>query len=365
MKENGMLKESIQFHGAGQCGCRIALEFQKLGYKTTYYNSDFIDVRGSGINEKDLLLISGTGSGGSPMKGREILDSHIHEFKKFLLSKMEDGKMQVFIAGLGGGTGGSSIVPAVEIAKEFGYKVGVLATLPPKMLGMLAMDNAMKTLKNLKDCEVNMFVLADNEHLINKVGLSEDWWRKINEYIVIRMVSVLGLLREGKISQTGIGSIDKAEILRIIQYGNGLTDVRDMYFTPKEVDSISEEDLKNKLFSSCFIEGFNYKDTLAYLVSIDLPTTGIFTKFSSKVFDVTKQTCGSAISRLGMFTDPLLNNAIRVTMVNSGLNLPRVLKSKINNLKRDSIRHHTKKTKGDSFDFSEVDSISLDEDFEI
>jgi hypothetical protein len=52
-------------------------------------------------------------------------------------------------------------------------------------------------------------------------------------------------------------------------------------------------------------------------------------------------------------------------MVNSGLNLPRVLKSKINNLKRDSIRHHTKKTKGDSFDFSEVDSISLDEDFEI
>jgi len=83
-----MLKESIQFHGAGQCGCRIALEFQKLGYKTTYYNSDFIDVRGSGINEKDLLLISGTGSGGSPMKGREILDSHIHEFKKFLLSEL-------------------------------------------------------------------------------------------------------------------------------------------------------------------------------------------------------------------------------------------------------------------------------------
>lgn len=365
MKNDDLLKDSVQLTGLGMCGSRIALEFQKLGYRTTYYNSDIVDVRGSGINEKDLLLVSGTGSGGSPLKGREILDDHMTEFKKFLLSKMEEGKMQIFLAGLGGGTGGSSIIPAVEIARESGHRVGVLVTLPPKMLGMLAMDNAMKTLKQLKECGANMFVLADNEYLINKVGLSEDWWKKINEYIVIRLVSVLGLLREGKISQTGIGSIDKAEILRIIQYGNGLTDIRDMYFTAKEVDSLSEEDLKAKLFNSCFIEGFNYKDTLAYLVSIDLPTTGVFTKFSSKVFDITKQTCGSAISRLGMFVDPLLNNAIRVTMVNSGLKLPRVLKSKINNLKRDSVRHHIKKTKEDSFDFSEVDDISLDEDFEI
>lgn len=66
-----MLKEYIQFHGAGQCGSRITLEFQKLGYKTTYYNSDAIDVRGSGINEKDLLLIAGTGSGGSPLKEKK------------------------------------------------------------------------------------------------------------------------------------------------------------------------------------------------------------------------------------------------------------------------------------------------------
>jgi len=360
-----MLKEYIQFHGAGQCGSRITLEFQKLGYKTTYYNSDAIDVRGSGINEKDLLLIAGTGSGGSPLKGKEILDNHIGEFKKFLLSKMDEGKMQVFVAGLGGGTGGSSVIPAIELAKESGFKTGVIVTLPPKMLGMLAMDNAMKTLKNLKDLGVNMFILADNEYLIGKVGLSEDWWKKINEYIVIRVVSILGLLREGKISQTGIGSIDKAEILRILQYGNGLTDIRDMYFTPKEVDGLSEENLRDKLFSSCFIEGFNYKDTLAYLVSIDLPLTGVFTKFSSKVFDITKQVCGSAISRLGMFVDPLLNNAIRVTIVNSGLKLPRVLKSKIGNSKRDSFRHHLKKTKEDSFDFSDVDDISLDEDFEI
>ncbi|HRZ18540.1 MAG TPA: hypothetical protein P5136_00545 [Methanofastidiosum sp.] len=361
-----MLTENLQFFGLGQCGTRIGLEFSRLGYQVAFFNSDAVDFRGTGIEEKDMLLISTTGSGGSTAKGLEILEEHKQDFKNFLLTKMDNAKIQIFVVGLGGGTGGSSILSAIDIAKEAGHKVGLIATLPLKLKGMVEMDNAMRILKQLKEKDLNMFVLIDNEFLKNKVGWGDDWWKKINEYIVVRFISVLTLTREEKTSQTGLGSIDQAEIMRILQYGKGLTDIRDVYFNIKEVDIITEEELRHRLFEPCLVEGYNYKDTLAYLVNIDLPPIGIYTNFSSKVFDITREVCGSSISRLGMFVDPLLNNAIRITLVNAGLKLPKkVLRSRINNLKRDSIRHTVKRNKADSLDFSEIKDINIDEDFNV
>jgi cell division GTPase FtsZ len=356
-----MLKDSVKFFGFGQCGSRLGLEFARLGYSVSYYNSDIVDFRGSGIGEQDLLLLSGEGSGGKPERGKEIIDTNGTAFKDFLISKMERGKMQVFIAGLGGGTGGSSIIPAIEIAKEQGHKIGLILTLPPKFQGMLSMDNAMKTLRNLKTYDVNMFILADNEHLRKKIGFSDEWWKEINEFIVVRLISVFNLIREGKVSQSGVGSIDHAEILRILEYGKGLTDIRDIYFNVQETTEMDDEEIRDRLFTPSLMEGFNYKDTLAYLVNIDVPKGGSYTDFASKVFDITKNVCGSSISRLGMFVDPLLANSVRVSIINSGLKLPkRIIRSRINNLKRDAVRHAQKKTKVEAMDFSDVDGILVD-----
>jgi cell division GTPase FtsZ len=356
-----MLRDSVQFFGFGQCGSRLGMEFARLGYSVSYYNSDIVDVRGSGIEENNLLLLSGEGSGGNPGRGKEIIESNGDAFSDFLLSKMEVGKMQIFLAGLGGGTGGSSIIPAIEVAKKSGHKVGLLLTLPPRFQGMLSMDNAMKTLRQLKEYDVNMFILADNEYLKKKIGFSDEWWKEINEYIVVRLISIFNLIREGKVSHSGVGSIDHAEILRILEYGKGLTDIRDIYFNIQEVAEMSDEEIKARLFAPGLMEGYNYKDTLAYLVNIDVPKIGSYTKFSSKVFDITKTVCGSSISRLGMFVDPLLASSIRISIINSGLKLPkRIIRSRINNLKRDAERHTVKKTKVEAMDFSDIDSISMD-----
>jgi len=119
------------------------------------------------------------------------------------------------------------------------------------------------------------------------------------------------------------------------------------------------------LFKPCLVEGYNYKDTQAYMVSIDVPVKGVYTNFSSKVFDITKNVSGSAISRLGMFVDPLLTDSVRVTLINAGLKLPKVLKSRMNNLKRDAERYKDKRSKGDSMDFDGIDSLALDDDFDI
>lgn len=352
--------------GIGQCGCRIAKEFNKVGFNTSYINSDVVDMRDFGVPQDKVLMLGSTGSGRSPAKGKELLEKNFKSFTQFMDLHLSATELNLFIIGLGGGTGGGMIVHAVEYAKTKGYKVGVIATLPPKLSGMLDMDNAMRSLKALRAVEMNMFMLADNEYLINIVGLSADWWQKINYYILTKVISAFDLLRSNKASQTGVGSIDAGEVSRILQYGGGLIDIREIYFSVPAELHLPEDELKARLFAPCLIEGFNYKDTQFYLVSVDVPAKGGYTEFASKIFSTTKKVFGSALARIGMCTDPIIDKVVRVTIITAGLKLPSTLKSKINNLKRDSVRYEIKKNKNDALDFSEMDTISIsDKSFDL
>ena len=351
--------------GIGQCGCRIAKEFNKIGFNTCYINSDSVDMRDFIVPKDKLLMLGTSGSGRSPVKGAAILKSNFTIFSDFMDIHLQRDALNLFVIGMGGGTGGGMIIPVLEYAQEKDIKVGVLATLPPKLSGMLDMDNAMRVLKKLRTVDMNMFILADNEYLIEKVGLSTEWWQRINYYILTKVIAAFDILRDNKTSQKGIGSIDMGELSRILQYGKGLLDIRDIYFTLPDELSISDEELKEKLFEPSLINGYNYKDTLFYLISIDVPDKGGYTEFASRVFKITKGSFGSALARIGMFIDPILSKSIRVTIITAGLKLPKVLRSKINNLKRDSIRHEIKKNKLDSVDFTDMDEISINDDFDL
>ena len=197
------------------------------------------------------------------------------------------------------------------------------------------------------------------------MGLSTDWWQKINYHILTKVATAFDLLRDNKTSQSGVGSIDKGELARILQYGKGLLDIRDVYFNLPEDLSLSDDEIKKKLFESSLIAGYTYRDTLFYLVSVDTPRKSGYTEFASKVFNISKNVYGSALARVGMFNDPVLERVVRVTMISAGLKLPKVLRSKINNLRRDSERHETKKNKEESLDFSAMNDISIDDDFDI
>jgi len=351
--------------GIGQCGCRIASEFDSLGFQTYYINSDVVDMRDMRIKPQNCLQLETTGTGGSPLVGKQILEKNYNKFQGFINSIIEMNKMHIIIVGLGGGTGGGMVVPVSEFLIENGYKCGVIATLPPKMLGMLTADNAMRTLRDLRHVPLNMLVLADNEYLISKIGVSSNWWKKINYFIMSRFMGVLDILRDNKFSHSGLGSIDRAEILRILQYGNGLLDIKEVSFSPADF-KLEDVMIKERLLEPYLIEGYDYKDTLAYIVNVDVPNTNIeYTNFSKRVFEILKTSFGSAISRLGMFIDPTLEKSIRVTLVNAGLKLPRVLQSRINNLKRDADRHQLKKQKVDKTQFLDDSVIIIDDQFTI
>jgi len=358
-----MIDKMVNVISVGQCGNRIGKKFSTLGVPSCYLNSDNVDMRGLGVPEEKTFLIDGRGTGGNPRQGQRMFKGHKAEIIEFVKSQADKDKLNLVVFGLGGGTGGS-IGPAIlEYMINKKYKVGCLTTLPQKMLGILAGDNALRTLKQIKDLPMELFLLADNEFLVNNVGVSNNWWEKVNEHIVGNVISAFTVLGETKMSQTGIGSIDKGELLRILQYGRGLTDIRTVYLTFGELE-LDKKDLKSLLFAPAFVQGFDYKETLAYLVSIDTPLQGNFTEIAKKIFDITKNSSGSAISRIGMFADEYLTHSIRVTMINSGMRLPKILQSRINNLKRDEQRFVSKKEKKEDV-LDSLDGGLLDEDFEL
>lgn len=366
-----MLSDNVQVIGIGQCGCRLGKDFEDLGVQSLYINSDEVDFRSFDSDPDKTLLIEGSGTGGDPTKGEKMYKKHKHEIVEFLSERLDPHKLVWVVWGSGGGTG-NSIGPLITdylISKK--YRVGCITTLPPKMLGILASDNAIKTLKRLKDLEMNMCVLIDNEFLINKVGISNNWWQRVNQHIVATVTSAFDLLRQGKITQSGLGSIDRGEVMRILQYGKGMTDIRSLYISPYEFGKNNKE-LNKLLFSPSLIEGYNYKNTLAYLVAIDVPQIedensqkkNLYIDMAKRIFDITKKVSGSSVSRLGMFVDPILTDTVRVTMINAGLKLPKVLQSRINNLKRDGERFLEKRSKEETLEFDLEESV-IDDNFTI
>lgn len=356
------MKDAIQIISIGQCGCRIGKGFESMGIPTMYINSDEVDFRNFGVSSDKMLLIEGSGTGGSPTKGAKIFKRYKEQILEFVLSRLSDDRMIWVIFGGGGGTGNSIGPLLIDYLLSHKYPTGCISTLPSSRYNILAADNALKTLRILKDMPLNMFVLADNDLLEERIGLGQsNWWQKVNQHIILHISSIFDILREGKMTQTGLGSIDRGEIMRILQYGNGMADVRSTYLT---LDEFNQDDriIAEKLFSPSLIEGYSYKTTKAYLVSVDVPIMGGYTDHAKKIFDLTKEVAGTAVSRLGMFVDPLLTNSIKVTLVNAGLSFPKTIQLRINNLQRDEGRFIEKKNRKDSMDFSNIESKFIDDD---
>ncbi len=355
----GQMKDYFGFVGLGQCGMRICLQFQKIGFSVSFINSDEIDAKELIAADENVLLLEGTGTGKSIRVGTQILEEHRSKFESFLRRHTKNG-MTIFVAGAGGGTGGSFIAPAVEYAKSLGHKVGVIVTLPPKMLGIVPANNALKTIQALLKQKLDLFVIADNEYLLDSVGKDDTWWGKINDKIVSNFHSIMEITRSDKSTKTGLGSIDQSEVFRAISYGKGLTDIRKLYLTMSACTQPSEE-LQKILFKPELTEGYDYKTTLCYLVCIDIPPDGSFINVAKNIFDISKKKLGNGVAILGMCTDPLLRDSIRVTYIHSGLKLPKVLQSRIKNLRRDEKSFSDKQNKVDQT--SEImSSLDLDQD---
>jgi cell division GTPase FtsZ len=356
-----MIQESLNVIGLGQAGSRIAKFFDRANVPTVYANSDEVDFRGLNIPESKTLIIEGTGTGCSYVKGLQMVDKNYEVFIDFIAKNLNKDKLNLFIFGAGGGSGASMSTRAIKYATDNKYRVGILTVLPSKMLGMIPMDNAIKTLKDLKEFPINMFILADNEHLSKDAVIGKDWWSDINQRIYDQIESAFEITSSKKTSQAGIGSIDKGELMRTLQYGNGLLDIRT--FKIKKSD-MNDEYIDELLHKPILTEGYNYKDSLAYIINIDTPIFGNYSQFANDVFIKSKSKYGSAVSKFGMFVDASLSDEIVLTIVTAGMKFPKVITKEMKDFNREGARFGKKKDKEDKTDFSIVNVSLIDDSFE-
>jgi len=361
------MKDYVSFIGLGQCGMRICNDFYDKGYNCSFINSDESDARGFDMGDDKLLILKGTGTGKSLKIGNQIIEDNKTKFESFLKKNANKNGLTILIAGGGGGTGGSFITPAANFLKNQGYKVGALLTLPHKMIGLVPAENSLKTLRELKQHPLDFFMLVDNEMLLEDLGSSKSWWGRVNKQIVENVISIFDILNERKISKEGLGSIDKGELVRCLTYGKGHIDVNNFYITPGEFN-LTDKDLEARIFSSPLISGYNYKEGLCYAVCVDIPKPfeSEHMHVASRIFNLTKNKIGRGISIPGMFTDPIMGSAIRVTVIIAGLSLPKVLESRMKNLKRDSQAFKDKHNKVDRLSLEMMEDVSegsLDDEF--
>lgn len=357
------MKDNLNVIGLGQAGTRISRLFDKFGVNTYYANSDEIDFRGMNIEQSKMLIIEGSGTGCSITKGLKMVDSHKDEFTDFLDKGLSEDKLNLFIFGLGGGSGSSMSITAVKHSLDKGYRTGILTVLPSKMLGgMVGIDNAVKALKILKDYPVHTFMMADNEHLIANKENSKDWWATINNEIFNCFSSSFEIIKAGKTSQLGVGSIDKGELMRILQYGKGAVDMRTFYLAQEELQQ--EDCIKNLLNKPQLTTGYNYKDSLSYIVNIDTPVFGSYSEIATQIIEQASKYFGSGISKMGMFVDPTLSDNVRITFINAGMKLPKVVTKDMKVFNRETEKFNKKKDKEEQTDFSLVEENLIDDDFD-
>lgn len=128
---------SMNIVGFGQAGSRIADQFasfkNKQGeqvYNCFALNSNAGDLTGLRyIPEEHRFNLDLGGMGKNPEKGIKILEDNV-DFKRIVLEEIPyDSKLILFIAGLGGGTGTSTIVKAIEEYSTEKYKPAINKTL--------------------------------------------------------------------------------------------------------------------------------------------------------------------------------------------------------------------------------------------
>ena len=186
------------FVGSGQGGCRLAEAFYRLGYqKTLCLNTSPQDLSAIELpEEQKILLHAGAGGAGKDMMaGEEALvrnQQHVYNAMKQVFGSNIDSIL--INVGLGGGSGGGSLIPLIMVAKRYmqflGHvedvdrRVGVIMTLPTNgeststTVSTNAFTLASKVSELAEQGSISPVIVLDNDRiqkLYSKLTMANFW----------------------------------------------------------------------------------------------------------------------------------------------------------------------------------------------
>jgi cell division protein FtsZ len=276
-------------------------------------NTDSQALRGANVRTALQIgcnVTKGLGAGADPDIGRQAA----MEDRDRIIEVIEGADMLFITAGLGGGTGTGAAPVVAQVAKELGILTVAVVTKPFKMEGRKRMAVAEQGIGDLAKY-VDSLITIPNEKLLSVLGPQVtllDAFRSANEVLQGAVQGIAEL-----ITRPGLINVDFADV-RTVMAEMGMA----MMGSGSATGQDSAREAAEAAISSPLLEEVNLSGARGILVNV---TAGMDLSIGEfhQVGETVKQ-CASddATVVIGTVIDPDMSNAIRVTVVATGLGQP-------------------------------------------
>ena len=264
----------------------------------------------STIIQLGVELTKGLGAGTNPEIGKQAAVENKERIKEVIT-----GADMVFLtAGMGGGTGTGAISVIAEIAREMGILTVAVVTKPFSFEGKKKMAVAEQGIAELEKY-VDSVITIPNEKLLPVLGKNASLMNAFKAANDVLLDAVQGIT--DLIVHPGLINVDFADV-RTVMSGMGAA----IMGTGTAKGENRAREAAEKAIACPLLEDINLQGARGILVNISAADMGIaeFNEVGSIVHEFASE---DAIIKIGTAVDSSLGDEIKVTVVATGMGLPR------------------------------------------
>ena len=252
-------------------------------------------------------LTKGLGAGANPDVGRQAA----MEDRERISDALRGADMVFITAGMGGGTGTGAAPVVADVARELGILTVAVVTRPFIWEGKMRMSVAEEGLRELKD-KVDSLITVPNEKLLQVLGRSTTVLAAFSAANDVLLGAVQGIA--DLIIRPGMINVDFADVRTVMsEMGQA------MMGTGEATGEDRAREAAEKAIRSPLLEDINLQGARGILVNITAGPDLALGEFNDVLETVHSFAADSATTVVGTVIDPSLGEAIRVTVVATGL----------------------------------------------
>ena len=288
-------------------------------------------------------LTKGLGAGANPDVGRQAA----MEDRERISDVLRGADMVFITAGMGGGTGTGAAPIVADVARELGILTVAVVTRPFIWEGKMRMSVAEEGLKELKD-KVDSLITVPNEKLLQVLGRSTSVLAAFSAANDVLLGAVQGIA--DLIIRPGMINVDFADVRTVMsEMGQA------MMGTGEAIGEDRAREAAEKAIRSPLLEDINLQGARGILVNITAGPDLSLGEFNDVLETVHNFAADSATTVVGTVIDPSLGEAIRVTVVATGLTMSDSQKSSIKMADNTKPIESVKVTKNGDTDYTEFE----------
>lgn len=264
----------------------------------------------STIIQLGVELTKGLGAGTNPEVGRQAAEENKERIKEVIT-----GADMVFLtAGMGGGTGTGAIPVIAEIAREMGILTVAVVTKPFSFEGKKKMAIAEQGIADLEKY-VDSVITIPNEKLLPVLGKNASLLNAFKAANDVLLDAVQGIT--DLIVHPGLINVDFADV-RTVMSGMGAA----IMGSGAAKGENRAREAAEKAIACPLLEDINLQGARGILVNISAAEMGIaeFNEVGNIVHEFASE---DAVIKIGTAVDSSLGDEIKVTVVATGMGLPR------------------------------------------